>query len=608
MPETKSGTETATETEPGIDTGTGTGTDTGKTAITARQPTDSQPTGSQSGSSGSSQSSESQFGRSGSSGSSGSSQCSGSRSAGRNRTLGFVLCITTILLAVLDSNIVSSATVPIVRDLDPVHGVDRIAWLIAAYQLAATAALPLYGKLCDSLGSKNVFIGALATFLAGSALCGMAQSMGELIAARALQGIGGGGLMSVTMVVLRQLGGPKDETDGADHGTGAGSAKAGGRESNNINNSDSDSDSDSASASGSDGDSRAGDSKGGNLGGVIAGAGMALGPWIGGALSDHAGWRWIFYVNLPVGIAVLVAAITLLKLPAHTTRRRIDFLGAALAAAFSTTLLLVSEWGGQRYAWSSALIAGLLVTAAVTLGLFLWRQATAAEPILPLSLFTVRTMRNGFAIQGLVGAAMMGAIVYVMIYLQVVRGVAASSAGLFLLPMAVGMTVVGLASGRLTAAGWSQKTFVVSGTVCASAALALLATLTTDTSLWTVRAAMLMMGLGFGQLVGQLIQLVQDTAPAHQLGVATTGVRFFQTLGSALGASVFGTVLSRVYAARGPGGSAGGIGELTGAARQQALNAFTSSTNVVFSCATGVMVLAVFLATRLPGAARTQGI
>lgn len=351
-----------------------------------------------------------------------------SRPAYRNRTIGLVLCITTILLAVLDSNIVSSATVPIVRDLDPVHGVDRIAWLIASYQLAATAALPLYGKLCDSLGSKNVFIGALATFLAGSAVCGMAQSMGELIAARALQGIGGGGLMSVTMVVLRELTAPPKADAEA---SGETSSKASGKADRGE--------------------------KGGNIGGVIAGAGMALGPWIGGTLSDHAGWRWIFYVNLPVGIAVLVAAIILLRLPTRTTRRRIDFLGAGLAAAFSTALLLVTEWGGQQYAWSSPLIAGLLATTAVSLGLFLWRQATAAEPILPLSLFTVRAIRNGFAIQGLVGAAMMGSIVYVMIYLQVVRGVAASSAGLFLIPMAVGMAVVGLVSGRLVAASTGHR-------------------------------------------------------------------------------------------------------------------------------------------------------
>ncbi|MGW2472451.1 MFS transporter [Streptomyces sp. NPDC001665] len=493
------------------------------------------------------------------------------RPAGRSGTIAVALCIVTILLAVLDSNIVSSATVPIVRDLDPVHGVDRIPWLIAAYQLAATAALPLYGKLCDTLGSKKVFIGALAAFLTGSALCGMAQSMGELIAARAFQGIGGGGLMSVTMVVLRQLGtaGPK-EGDGPQEVKGEGSEAKGG-------------------------------DKKGSIGGIIAGAGMALGPWLGGALADHAGWRWIFYVNLPVGIAVLIAAALMVKVPARTTRHRIDFLGAGLAAVFSTALLLLTEWGGEDYAWTSPVIVGLAVAAAAALGLFLWRQATAAEPILPLSLFRLRLMRYGFAIQGLVGVAMMGSIVYVMIYLQVVRGVAATSAGLFLVPMAIGMTVVGLVSGRLVAAGWSQKTFVVSGTVFASAALALLTTLDTDTGLWTVRGALLLMGIGFGQLIGRLIELVQDTAPPAQLGVATTGVRFFQTLGTALGASLFGAVLSRVYASQSPGGTTSDIGRLTGTARDHALDAFVSSTDVVFACATGAMVLALILATRLPG-------
>ncbi|MFD0343836.1 hypothetical protein ACFVH0_35055 [Streptomyces sp. NPDC127117] len=168
------------------------------------------------------------------------------------------------------------------------------------------------------------------------------------------------------------------------------------------------------------------------------------------------------------------------------------------------------------------------------------------------------------------------------------------------------MTAVALLPDRLAAAGWSQKTFVVSGTVCASAALALLATLSTDTGLRTVRAALLLMGVGFGRLIGRLIQLVQDTAPAGQLGMATTGVRFFQTLGGALGAALFGTVLSRVYAARGPGGTTSTIDRLTGHARRKALDAFVSSTNVVLRSATGVMVLAAVLATRLPAGIRRK--
>lgn len=184
------------------------------------------------------------------------------------RKIGFLVCLVTIVLAVLDMQIVSAATVPIVRDLDPAHGIDKIPWLVSAFSLASAAVLPLYGRLCDVLGAKHVFLGAVGTFLLGSALCGAAQSIGQLIAARAVQGIGAGGLMSVTMVVIAQLRGPGER-----------------------------------------------DAKGAGMGGILAGGGMAIGPWIGGVLSDHASWRWIFYVNLPLGAAVLVLGALVLKLP-----------------------------------------------------------------------------------------------------------------------------------------------------------------------------------------------------------------------------------------------------------------------------------------------------
>lgn len=471
------------------------------------------------------------------------------------RRIGFAVCLVTILLAVLDTNIVSAATVPIVRDLDPVHGMDKIPWLISSFALASAAVLPLYGKLCDTIGAKKVFVGAIATFLAGSALCGAAQSMGQLIAARAVQGVGGGGLMSVTMVVIAQLAGPGD-------GTGRG--------------------------------------KGGSIGGVVAGAGMALGPWLGGTLADQASWRWIFYVNLPVGIAVLAAAVVVLRLPVTPVRHRIDFLGAALAAAFSVSLLLMTEWGGKDYAWTSPQVLGLAAASVVSLALFLRRQTTAAEPILPLSMFKVPAVRLGFAIQALVGAAMMGTLVYVMIYLQVVRGIEATSAGLYLIPMAIGMTAVGLASERLAGRGWSQKTFVLTGTVAAAAALGLLATTHVSTNLWQIRAELLLMGTGFGLLIGQLIQIVQAAAPPRQLGIATTGTRFFQTLGNALGAAVFGTLLSRVYEASGPGGSTSSLGALRGAARVDGVHALTSGMDVVFVVGAVLMATAAYLATRLP--------
>ncbi|MEU1424515.1 MFS transporter [Kitasatospora sp. NPDC005751] len=468
------------------------------------------------------------------------------------RKLGMLLCLITIVLAVLDMNIVSAATVPIVQDLDPVHGVDRLPWLVSAFALAATALLPLYGKLCDLYGAKRALLGAVGVFLLGSALCGAAQSMTELIAFRAVQGIGGGGLMSVTMVVMAQLKDPDD-------------AKGGG----------------------------------GGVGGIVGGAGMAVGPLIGALLADHLDWRWIFYINLPLGLLVLVGSALVLKLPRSAGRRGLDFLGAALAAAFATGLLLVTEWGGKTYAWTSPEILGLAAATLAALGLFLWRQATAAEPVLPLSLFRIPEIRIGFAVQGLVGMGLMGAIMYVMLYLQVARGVAATSASLYLIPMALGMTAVGLAANRFAARGWSVRAILASGAACATVALLLLGLSGPETSLWLVRAELVLLGLGLGQLIGRLITVVQEAAPAHQLGVATTGVRFFQTLGSALGAALFGTVLARVFDSGEPGTALGAVGRLTGAARTHAVHSFIGAVDVVFLSAAGVMALVLVLALRL---------
>ena len=470
------------------------------------------------------------------------------------RKIGFLVCLVTIVLAILDMQIVSAATVPIVRDLDPEHGIDKIPWLVSAFALASAAVLPLYGRLCDVLGAKRVFLGAVGSFLLGSALCGAAQSIGQLIAARAVQGIGAGGLMSVTMVVIAQLKGPGEK-----------------------------------------------DAKGAGMGGIVAGGGMAVGPWIGGLLADHASWRWIFYVNLPLGLAVLVLGGLVLKLPRHTERRRVDFLGAGLAAAFSAALLLVTEWGGKQYAWSSPQIVSLALAALAALGLFLCRQVTAAEPILPLSMFRVPELRWGFAIQGLMGAAMVGAMYYVMVYLQVARGVASSSAGLYLLPMAFGMTAVGIVSARLAERGWPERTFVIGGSAVATAAFLLLSTLGTHTSLWLLRADLLVVGMGFGLLLGQLIQLVQEAAPRHQLGVATTAIRFFQTLGTALGAALFGTLITRLYDGPGP------LASLSGAARTAGVESYVSAMDSVFLCGAAVMALCLVLGLLLPGPRPAQG-
>jgi EmrB/QacA subfamily drug resistance transporter len=467
----------------------------------------------------------------------------------RQRKLALLACLLTIVLAILDQNIVSAATVKIVRDLDPVHGLELLPWLVTAYALAATAALPLYGKLCDVYGAKRVFIGAIAVFLAGSALCGVAQSMAELIAFRAVQGIGGGGLMSVTMVVIAQL---------------------------------------------ADAKKRAGQS---GMAGLVAGLGMVVGPLVGGLLAGSASWRWIFYVNLPLGAAALAIAATALHLPAHGRRHRIDFLGAGLVAAAAIVLLLVTEWGGRSYAWSSARIVGLIGFGVVLIALFVWRQATAAEPILSLSLFRNATLRVAIPVQALLGVAMTGSIVYVMVYLQVVRGVPATRAGLYLIPMAVGMTLAGLVAGKLMARDWPVKRFVVAGSACAFLGTLALSTVGVGTPSWRIWLSLFVFGTGLGQLLGQLIIVSQQAVPARLLGVTTTAVRFGQTLGGAFGAALFGTVLTRVYSASAPGGVP--LDAVPAALKSQALAAFASAIDVVFFGAAGVAVALLLLALRL---------
>ncbi|WP_211240790.1 MFS transporter [Hamadaea tsunoensis] len=472
----------------------------------------------------------------------------------RQKTISLYVCLLTIVMAVIDNNIVSAAVVPIVRDLDPVNGVDRLPWLVSAFALAATAMLPLYGRLCDVFGPKRVYLGAVATFLAGSALCGVAQSFGQLIAFRAVQGIGAGGLMSVTMVVMAHLMPPDQRT-------------------------------------------------GGNAGGLVAGAGMAVGPFLGGLLAEHAGWRWIFYVNIPLGVVILTLAGLLLKLPHDRRTRTIDYPGAGLAAAFAVALLLISEWGGKQYAWTSAPLLGLVAGALVLLGLFLWRQATAAEPILPLSLLRDRTIAISLAIQGIVGAAMLGAMLYLMLYLQIARGVPAATAGTYLIPMALGLGLVGLVAGRYAGRGPAQRRLLLGGTVIGTLAVAGMSTMDADTDLWVVRGLLFALGIGFGQLLGLLITVVQQAAPRAQLGVATTAIRFFQSLGGALGVAVLGAVLTHAFAARTPGVATSAIPTLTGAAHDAAVDSFVHGLTEVFVVAAALMGVTVVLALliKLPG-------
>ncbi|MFI1095899.1 MFS transporter [Streptomyces sp. NPDC020917] len=483
----------------------------------------------------------------------------------RLATIGAVL---SMILGIVDSNIVATAAWPITKSLDPVHGLDLLPWLITAYALAATVTQPMYGKLTDVYGPKKVYLFSLATFLVGSALCGIAQNMQELIAFRALQGIGGGGLMSVTLVVVLSIWPPKTTSSGGSTGGG-----------------------------------------GAGMGGVMTGVCIVVGPLAGGFLTEHFSWRWIFYVNLPLGLIALALGTLCLKLPVSSDRHPIDYTGALLIAAATSALLLVTEWGGTEHAWGSPVIVLLILGGAVLLVAFLlrqglWPRIAAKEPLFPLSLFRNPVFRLASPQQFISGMVTMGSVVYVALYLQAAQGVKPTLAGVHLLPMAFGMIISAVVAGRLIRRPGRFRLVMVIGTVMVMAAFALLSRLHPDTSVWVANLDLLLLGAGLGMVLGMALLAVQVSVPREQLGVAITSVRFSQTLGGAVGSAVFGTILAREFASRVPddlkGGSGGRSGiallqTLTGQARQTVVDALVGATDRVFVSGAGIAALAVLI-------------
>jgi EmrB/QacA subfamily drug resistance transporter len=405
----------------------------------------------------------------------------------------FGALLLVLLLASLDQTIVSTALPTIVGDLG---GLSHLSWVVTAYLLASTIAGPLYGKLGDLYGRKIVLQVAIVLFLIGSALCGLAQGMTELIAFRALQGLGGGGLMVTTMAVVGDIIPPRDR------------------------------------------------GKYQGFFGAVFGVSTVIGPLLGGFFVDSLSWRWIFYVNLPLGLVAFAVIGAVFRPRGEHVHHSIDYLGAAVLTTSLSAIVLFTSLGGTSYAWDSPLIVALIAIGAVTLVLFPLVEARAAEPILPLALFRNRTFVVTSAIGFIIGLALFGAVTYLPLYLQVVKGHSPTASGLLLTPMMAGLLVTSILSGNLISRYGHYRRFPIAGTAVATLGLYLLSHINASTSSLAVALYMVVLGLGLGMVMQVLVLAVQNAVDYRYLGVATSGSTLFRQIGGSIGVSAFGAIFS----------------------------------------------------------------
>ena len=398
-----------------------------------------------------------------------------------------------VMLSALDQSIVGTALPRIVSELG---GLDKLAWVVTAYLLTASAATPLWGKISDLYGRRLIFQTAIIIFLVGSALCGLSQNLPQLIAFRAIQGIGGGGLMAVALSIIGDIIPPRER----------------GRYQGYF--------------------------------GAVFGVSSVAGPLLGGWFTDGPGWRWIFYINLPVGIVALIITSIALKLPATRREHRIDYLGAGLIVSSVTALLLYLDWAGKEYGWFAPGPLALL-GAAIVLGiLFVVTEQHAAEPIIPLRLFRNPVFAVGNLYGFLAGMAMFGAIIFLPFYMQTVMGMSPTESGLAMIPAVLGILTTSIISGRLITRTGRYKIFPILGAAVLIVSLLLMSRLRIDTQYRELAIYMLAFGAGLGMTMQTIVTAVQNAVEFRDLGTATGATTFFRQIGGTIGAAIFGAILS----------------------------------------------------------------